>query len=282
MWAISSKRQRGVGPSRDRRTLPRRLALTAVVSSLPMLALPAGSARAGTPNPVITLKDQASGQQLIVTNNGVCGKVSVQQSPLSGTGFGDQGVTHELDYSVDKNCRVSILKPSPSGGNVAGSTTASSSSATAGSGPIVSPATSGGSNVIHGSQTLLDAVGITVARFQYSHDRTWDGYCCTYFAWDWWMAQTVSVSWNHNVGNPRSLGYNSGWTSGSAYGTGEADFHSDFLWCNFQAGQNFSEYDELQSNYNGSYYAYFWDSTLCSGLHHATRMAADNTHGNIW
>lgn len=272
----------------------RRLCRTTILTAsaltlLYTLSVPPSRAEAlQPPQPTATIVDPASGQKLIVSNNGDCSRVSVQQEPISAAGFNDQGITHTLDYTVDKTCHIVMTSGSSGPTTRRAFAVAGTSTSSTGTMPGVvngAPATPNGvifGNVIHGSQTLLDVVGITVARYQYSHDRVWDNIGYSYFKWDWWMTQDVSVSWNHNVGSPVMYNYDSAWTFNQAHGVGAASFHSDFLWCNFQAGQNFKEYNVLYSNWNGTYSAQFSDSTLCSGLHHATRVAADTTLGNIW
>lgn len=65
------------------------------------------------------------------------------------------------------------------------------------------------------------------------------------------------------------------WRYNAAYANGHASFHSDFLWCNLQPGQNFTLYTTLKSVWQGSYDAFFTQSRVCSGTHMATAKKAN-------
>ena len=122
-------------------------------------------------------------------------------------------------------------------------------------------------NYIHTSSTLQDIVNIDIANLRYHTDRKWDN-CNTSFKSDRWGTAYVSVRWNH-IGGAGESWAQRGWRSrrtAKAYGK----FHSDFLWCNMQSGQNFYLYNYNKTYAGGAYGATFRQSRTCSGTHMAT------------
>lgn len=232
---------------------------------------------------VRTIHDPTSGEALVITNEGQCGKTAVEVRASSGVGFNDAGVVHSMDYSIDGNCNVTVtrgaatpqadatgLAPSP---GLKEQETAVADGKTKTTGFASIAAIYG--NVVHGSQTLQDIINIDIAKYRYGHDRVWDNAAYTYFKPIYgWMTASTSVAWNHPH-TPVFDFFNSSWTYYAANGYGHADFHSDFLWCNLQTGQNFTLSTRLVSYWQGSYDANFSQSKTCSGTHMATRKWAD-------
>lgn len=234
-----------------------------------------------------TIVDSVSGEKLQVTNDGDCGNVTVREEASKAGGFDDVGVTHALSYGLDSGCHVVVLASSPT------ETTAMASSA---SPPLETASATGGAadqtltaapatatiaatcgyfgNVVHGSQTLQDVVNIDIGKYRYGHDRNWNACSNISKFIQWWMVDSTSTSWNH-PNTPVSDGYDSAWNTYAANGYGHGSFHSDFLWCNFQPGQNYNLYTNLVSYASGSYDAHFSQSRVCSGTHMATAKKAD-------
>jgi hypothetical protein len=131
-------------------------------------------------------------------------------------------------------------------------------------------------NWIHTSQTMQDLVRIDIAKFQYHTERKWDG-SSTWWGGDWWARSSTGRRWNHPTGNPVRLymGGRGSATYTEAYG----EFHSDFLWCNFQPGQNFRMTNRNTSYNDGRYTGHFYQNRACAGTVMATRMWA-NTDRN--
>lgn len=106
------------------------------------------------------------------------------------------------------------------------------------------------------------------AKFRYGHDRVWDG-SLTRFKQDVrWGVGSTSVSWNHPVGACFD-GQETAWAA-EARSVAHGDFHSDFLWCNFQPGQNFTLKSSLITRPDGGRRVEFTQSATCSGTHMAT------------
>jgi len=122
-------------------------------------------------------------------------------------------------------------------------------------------------NWVHSSQTQLDVINIDIARFRYLRDRKWDG-GQTWWG-NGWLAGNTEKAWNHPVGVQHH------WTQGpgiSAATEGSGDFHSDFLWCNLQEGQNFRLSTTMTTFKNGDRGASFRQSQNCFGTHMATAV----------
>ncbi|MDT4934563.1 MAG: hypothetical protein QOK11_2455 [Pseudonocardiales bacterium] len=275
----------------DRTSLVR-VAVSLVVgtSFLVPLAAPADAdATSATSASKRTIVDSPSGETLYVTNDGNCANVSVREEASSAGGFNDVGVTHELSYGLDNACHVVVLFSSTTKSIAMASTasaTLETASATGGAGDQTASAASQSvaiaascgywGNVVHGSQTLQDVINIDIGKYRYGHDRNWNACSNISKFIQWWMADSTSVGWNH-PNTPVIDGYDSAWHTYAANGYGHGSFHSDFLWCNFQAGQNYNMYTNLVSYASGSYNAHFSQSRVCSGTHMATAKKADLT-----
>ncbi|MFA5564531.1 MAG: hypothetical protein WC184_01385 [Acidimicrobiia bacterium] len=131
-------------------------------------------------------------------------------------------------------------------------------------------------NYVRSSQTLQDILSIDIAKFKWTHDRQWDDVynatrfkaaseCCDVY----WGESSTSVAWNHPVGAYFDTA-DTTWQPTIARSFAHGSFHSDFLWCNLQPGQNFTLSTELQSWAPGGYDAKFRQSQTCSGTHMAT------------
>lgn len=272
--------------SRSRRSacLLAGVAMTVVLSGSPAVALGADGG-----DTVRTIEHPPSGLELVITNEGDCERMTVLQQPISETGLRDVGVTHTLDYAIDDTCHVRILRggthDSP---NDATEPTTNGDQASGKGGPSLTKSRPVGStkdlslvacgaygNVIHGAQTLQDVINIDIAEFRYGHDRNWS--TCTgktlFTFGNWWLQQLTEASWNHAVGNTITY-YNSNWVT-TAIGKSNGSFHSDFLWCNMQAGENFVLYTKLTSYNNGNYAGGYTQSDVCAGTHMATATKAD-------
>jgi hypothetical protein len=195
-----------------------------------------------------TITDTKSGETMTVTNDGNCASVSVKEAATSGFGFADVGVTHALSYGLDGTCHVVILSSATSATTKTADGAASESSSAHGG---VGPTSSGNSmavpatdcttwgNVVHGSQTLQDVVNIDIGKYRYGHDRNWNACWNQSIFYNWWMVDSTSTSWNH-PNAPVIDSFDSTWHTYAANGYGHGSFHSDFLWCNFQPGQNYN------------------------------------------
>jgi hypothetical protein len=269
------------------RLAPVAVSLVVGTSFLVPFGAPAAAA-AGTSTSNRTIVDSRSGETLYVTNDGNCAKVAVREQASDAKGFNDVGVTHELSYGLDGACHVIVLAGSSTGSPAvanAVSTPLETVSAAGNPGNQPSAAPQGVSvaadcgywgNVVHGSQTLQDIINIDIGKYRYGHDRNWNACSNISLFIQWWMVDSTSVSWNH-PNTPVIDSFDSTWHTYAANGYGHGSFHSDFLWCNFQAGQNYNMYTNLVSYASGSYDAHFSQSRVCSGTHMATAKKADLT-----
>lgn len=132
-------------------------------------------------------------------------------------------------------------------------------------------------NIIQSSQTLQDVINIDIAKFRYGHDRVWNGSQTRMKASVRWAYGQTGVAWNHPVGAWFDL-QETAWAT-EARGVAHGDFHSDFLWCNFQPGQNFSMKSTLTSRRDGGRKVDFTQSATCSGTHMATAHKTSTTPG---
>lgn len=143
-------------------------------------------------------------------------------------------------------------------------------------------------NYVRSSQTLQDVFNVDIAKWKWTHDRVWDtvttktrfkvpGTCSSSPTGCWWGQSSTSVTWNH----PRSANFataDTAWKTGTASSIGFGEFHSDFLWCNHQPGQNFRLTTEVKSWNPGGYDAKFTQSRTCSGTHMATSKWTATEH----
>lgn len=139
------------------------------------------------------------------------------------------------------------------------------------------------SNVIHSSQTLQDAVNLDILRFRYAHEATvQSGTGLSYVKFTTWRmvnSWNGNLAWNH-ASTPSYGPYTSTYTTSAATAQASGAFHSDFLWCNLQPGQNFTLYTTLTRS-PGSYSASFSQSKTCSLTHMATAKKMNTTY-NQW
>jgi hypothetical protein len=141
-------------------------------------------------------------------------------------------------------------------------------------------------NYIRSSQTLQDIVNIDIAKLKFTHDRVWEDYYGGFVrfkaageSWPyatWWLQGSTSVGWNHPH-TPVKDWHDVTWIPPYAGSAGHGDFHSDFLWCNLQPGQNFTLGTVLTAGANGAYNAAFGQSQVCSGTHMATSKYTSTT-----
>jgi hypothetical protein len=237
-----------------------------------------GSAAAGsaaTGNRVV--HDAASGATIKITGEGNCATTRVEI-----LGARKSGQTADsVGYSVDGNCNVTIdsaVQQAPDASPLIGGEQVSSAAVTARQRPATNmvelnttTAAVTYGNYIHTSQTLQDIVNIDIAKYRYHTDRKWNG-TSTWFGTDLKGVASTSITWNHPVS--AVINYIGG--AGSAtYSTSTGAFHSDFLWCNLQAGQNFTMQNKNTSYNDGTKNGNFTQSRTCSGTHMATSTWAD-------
>lgn len=212
-----------------------------------------------------------------VTGEGDCDTLQVEVSGAVPDGY--DAYAFGVDYTITSDCYVQLGDPTVGPDDTPEDTPLEASNAATGSGTEDTPETWYG-NYIHSSQTMQDVVNIDIAKFRYDHDRVWNGSqtyfksCCGY------ARSSTSVSWNHPAGSPVFDGWD-GAPVATAHGYAHGDFHSDFLWCNFQAGQNFRMNTTLDSFKTGGYDAHFGQNRACGGTHMATSKSA-NTNPPSW
>lgn len=174
----------------------------------------------------------------------------------------DQEAVYSTEIFIDENCEVQT------------STLVSRSN---GRNPVRTEAgAAGGSqallvnygNIIQSSQTLQDIINIDISKFRYGHDRVWNGAQTYMKSGVRWKTADAGPSWNHVTGSYFDL-QETAWAA-SARGIAHGDFHSDFLWCNLQPGQNFTLKTTLTSHSDGGRSVAFTQSQTCSGTHMAT------------
>lgn len=242
---------------------------------------PAGAAPAAKQR---VLADRNAGVQLTVSNEGDCNKVNVQTAilPTSKT----DAVT-EVVYDFDAKCNVTLRptklvdQTSFRKANGYGSTPAPltrMATSTSEAGMLAAAAVNYG-NYVHSSQTVQDVIAIDIARLQYHTDRNWN-YSCSWWQPDRWAQSYSGVSWDHpetpTFGATGGTACNNAWTTTVA----SANFHSDWLWCNFTA--NWQKLSLTNTNYtrsDGTGGATWIQSRACPGTHMATRVWA-NTNRN--
>lgn len=253
--------------------------LLAVAVAFPLGGL--GRAGALAREEVIKGRDGASVR--VSTGNGCAGKtMDIDSGEIADP---TPGRASTLVVDVDANCNVRIAaqgtnvpvtpdEPGTPPGAVEVKPGRTAQSGSTG----FEPATLYG-NYIRSSQTLQDVVNIDIAKWKWTHDRLWDDYyAATRFKaagedgsnYVYWGRASTSVSWNHAVGAYYD-GANTSWCSlCTAHSYSHGTFHSDFLWCNFQPGQDFNLRTTLDSKSGGGYDAHFSQSNVCSGTHMAT------------
>ncbi|GEM_PF-3481811 len=259
--------------------------LSAALLAVTVLAavgfLPVGSASANDSGTFSrTVREPITGSTVMIENEGDCNALRVVVTDTTRTGA-------QVDYDVDTNCMVTGIKgalPSPSTsavGAIASTTSvavasASPSQTVAVRGVMSAAATS--CNYIHSSQTVQDLVSIDIAKLRLHSNRCWNG-SSTWMVNDVWAEASTSVSWNHVVGTPWFPRVD--WGAGTtATAIGSADFHSDWLWCNFTADwQVLSLTNTNVSNKDGTYTVSFSQSRACPGTHMATASKANSNYG---
>ena len=247
----------------------------------------------------------ASGVRVKVTDEGDCDRVQVETTLLPPTKA--RTLVTEARYSFDDHCRVTLngtrtidqatfRKTNNYTGKTATATRGKALTTTSGKALTVTSSkaattTSGRAaatkaaavvvygNYAHTSQTVQDVVFIDIAKLQYHADRNWDRNC-SWWRPDRWARSSTSVSWNHaekpTFGTTGGTACNNAWTSTAA----SANFHSDWLWCNFTA--NWQKLSLTNTNFtrsDGTAGASWKQSRACPGTHMATRVWA-NTNRN--
>lgn len=239
---------------------------------------PAFASGSGTSSRMVW--EPITGSTVMIENEGDCNMLRVVVTDTTRT-------ASQVDYDVDTNCMVTGIKgtlPSPSTSAVSAivSTTsaavasASPSQTVAVRGVTAAAATS--CNYIHSSQTVQDLVNIDIAKLRLHSNRCWNG-SSTWMVNDVWAESSTSVSWNHTSGAPWFPRVD--WAAGTtATAVGSANFHSDWLWCNFTADwQVLSLTNTNVSNKDGTYTVSFSQSRACPGTHMATASKANSNYG---
>lgn len=275
-------------PSRILQTLlqyPGRLVRGSLAALLvvPMLAISALGASAEEGNSIDTriVDVPFTGGTVTISGEGNCNSLSVTvNSPVTK----DSNKAVQISYSVDDSCNVEVhpgqfVNSPGSGEAVSGKPSRTQSEATV---EAIStkiqdtPSTQALGNYIHSNQTVQDVINVDIATYRYHTDRHWDGYS-TWFDSDLWGEATASPSWNHAVDAVISYIGDAG---SSTYSDSYGVFHSDFLWCNLQPGQDFVLTNRNTSYNDGRYAGTYWQSELCSGTHMATDTWANtNRYG---
>lgn len=262
-----------------------RFSALAVGAALSMLALPSGApAQAGAPDgrdvwenipaqTIRTVQDPVTGSTVTISGEGNC---STAQVDVTMPGSARETFGAEIRYYVDALCNVMV-----EGGRLLSRTDLQSLEGATGepgsaavepsSGGGVAPASVWYGNYVHSSSTLLDPPSIDIAKVLYHTDRRWDG---NYTEWKtdlWGEGDEGNKAWNHYLGGAiEDIGIGASLPQ-STTTEFRGDFHSDFLHCNFQTGQNFSMWNRNRSYGDGRYDAHFRQSKVCSLTHMATR-----------
>lgn len=193
------------------------------------------------------------------------------------------GFVSSLVVDVDENCNVRISNQKSHVPATESQPTAGVSTGTSRANSVETSSADFESNTLYGnyirsSQTLQDIASIDIAKWKWTHDRVWDDVAATRFKvagedgsnYVWWGQASTSLSWNHAVGAYYDGADTSFCSNCVANSYSHGTFHSDFLWCNFQPGQDFNLYTTLDSISGGGYDAHFSQSATCSGTHMAT------------
>jgi hypothetical protein len=124
-------------------------------------------------------------------------------------------------------------------------------------------------NWIYSSQTLMDAVWIDVGKFQWFNDRVWDGSMTRFKGFgEYYGSASTSKHWNHP--NYAAVTRQDTSAGTQAVSTAYGRFHSDWLWCNLQPGQNWTMTTTLTSYKDGGYDVRRTQSRTCSGTYMST------------
>ena len=261
------------------------LSLVVLLSPAPAQA---GRARAtSTAEPVAvsdtrTVHDAATGSTVTISGEGNCQTAQVDVTmPGSATDqFGS-----ELRYYIDSVCNV-IVEPGRllskddlrvlEGSNGQPGSVATESSSPGG----VAPASVWYGNYIHSSSTLLDPPSIDIAKVLYHTDRRWNNASTEWKTDLWGEGDEGKKACNHYLGGAIEYIGAAAYVPESTTTEFRGDFHSDFLHCNFQRGQNFSMWNKNRSYGDGRYDAHFRQSQVCSLTHMATRKwVSTNRYG---
>lgn len=226
------------------------------------------------------VREPITGSTVMIENEGDCNALRVVVTDTTRT-------ASQVDYDVDTNCMVTGIKgtlssPSTSAVSAIVNTistavaSASPSQTVAVRGVTATAATS--CNYIHSSQTVQDVVNIDIAKLRLHSNRCWDG-SSTWMVNDVWAEASTSVPWNHPSGTPWFPRVD--WGAGTtATAVGSANFHSDWLWCNFTADwQVLSLTNTNVSNKDGTYTVSFSQSRACPGTRMATVSKANSNYG---
>ena len=178
-----------------------------------------------------------------------------------------EGVVYNTVFEVSDSCSVSVLEHNEVGKAA----------------PVMRSTISVAANrtfkVIHSSQTIQDIVNLDISRFRYTHERGLYNGMTSFTGWRLKNAWAGNLSWNHVTGSIYGT-YTSSDTQYIASAYAHGSFHSDFLWCNLQPGQDFILYTRLKSMPT-TYDVEFTQSRTCSGTHMATAKKMDTTY-NQW
>lgn len=240
----------------------RRLAAAAAVTvslSLsmfsPALAVPKNPTERSTTEPV-------TGARLTISGEGDCAELSVRA-----TLEGEPATTAILEYDITNDCRVSNIA-----GHQQRDTALVQPTSIAAGVPAVA---SESCNYIHSSQTLQDIINVDIAKHRLNTRRCWTP--TTTWMTAWTAHSYTSVSWNHVVGSPRMLRFDTA-RSATAIGQSSGTFHTDWAWCNANSGwQTIELRNTNTSKAGGGYSASFWQNASCPGTHMATASKANTS-----
>jgi hypothetical protein len=230
--------------------------------------------------------DEESGTRILISNEGNCELLSVEvesQRLAPGDAVGDGGKLLQSDeansldfsYSVDDKCHVSVdgvqkrsMRSDAEANSRAGSSLPSDVKEWRCPGSNPHDLSGYYGNWMNGTRVLQDPVNIDIAKNRYHHDRVWNGTKTFYKEGRCYARASTSdsTSWNH----PQEVyaeQYDKDPAPDVAYAFEHATFHSDFLWCNFESGQNFKMQAYYESYDNGTWWMTIVSNRECSGTH---------------
>ncbi len=234
------------------------------------------------PSDASQIKDPKTGAIIAVRGDGNCNDSRVYVGIPGNDG---DVLGAEITYTVDEKCNVTVLKTeTPSARELAQRVGAAKEGETlpmtkqpAEAVSLLSPQSTDSTsstatvwgNYIHSSGTLQDIVFVDISRVRYHTDRKWDG------STSWWGAAWAgqcnagaNTPWNHLVS---CVAWDLSDHAPTVETAAQGEFHSDWLWCNLQAGQNFAMINDHQSAWQGSFAAFFFQTKTCSGTHMTTQ-----------
>jgi hypothetical protein len=223
--------------------------------------------------------DSVTGATLTITNEGNCSALSIEEDGGSAS-TPSAGSVAALSYSIDASCYVTVddgvwttnaTEPDdPQDGDVGNA-----------GGAGDSPDANWQYDWLHTSQTLQDIINIDITKLRFDGRRRWNG-SYTAFTGDWWAQAQAPRSWNHVASGPFLDALDETANAGTANGRVHANYHSDFVWCNFEPGQNFTMTTAMTTKKDGNMARTYSQNRQCAGTHKATRSSHDQNAPDGW